>query len=130
MKLVFDSTTLLYFAKLGILGKMPELGECLIPAAVYEEVVAEGKKKGEKDALFVEGLVSDGAFKVVSFKSKSFFDKLLKFQKLSLADCEVLAAAKESSGIAVIDDSDLRAIASLEGIKFHGSVFLMMNQES
>lgn len=125
MSFVFDSTVLMYFAKIKILGKLATAVEGVIPDSVYSEVVVKGKKKGEEDALFVEKLVEEGLFKVVSAKDKSFVDTLTKIQAVSYADSETLAIAKELGAVAVIDERASRALAELHGISFHGSVFLL-----
>lgn len=125
MKFVFDSTVLMYFAKLGILEKLAGAVEGVIPASVYAEVVFEGKKKGMGDALLVEKLVADGLFKVAAAKDKVLLDYLSEVPALSYADSETLALAKELRAIAVVDETASRSVAELKGIRFHGSVFLL-----
>ena len=102
----------MYFAKLGILVKLAHIGNGLIPLSVYEEVVVEGKKQGKEDAVLVEKLVSDNVFRLVAVKSKQAVAVLLGNPKLSYADAEVLAVAKELSAAAIIDESSSRAMAS------------------
>ncbi len=125
MKLVFDSTTLIYFARLKILDKLAAIkGEKTIPAYVYNEVVEEGKAKGKEDALLVESFVKKGFFKVIKADSK-LLKQLSEIRNISDADAETLILAKEHKAIAIIDESYLRTIADIEGIEYRGSVFLL-----
>ncbi len=57
---VSDSTPLIYLAKLGSLEILREVyGRVIIPKAVYEEVVQEGKERGLPDAHIVERAADD-----------------------------------------------------------------------
>lgn len=115
----------MYFAKLEILDKLAMAIEGIIPASVYEEVVTEGKKKGKGDALLVEKLVADCVLKVAVAKDAALLDYLSKIPVISSADSETLALARESSAVAVVDEAASRAVAELQGIRYHGSIFLL-----
>ena len=126
MILVFDSTSLIYFAKLKILDKLANLNaKRIIPKSVYTEVVTEGKHKGKEDAFLVDKLVSKDVFSVNVAKDKEFINRLSSIPSIAYADAETLALAKELNGIAVLDELPSRTIAAIEKIKFHGSVFLL-----
>src|SRR3989338_2142572 len=126
MILVFDSTPLIYLAKAGILPKLAELRmKLIIPPAVYEEVVVEGRRKGKQDALVVEKLASDNVFAVADARDKGVVKRFMSNPGLSNADAETLALAGELKAVAVIDEGLCRSVAELEGIGFHGSVFLL-----
>ncbi len=126
MILVFDSTPLIYLAKVEILSKLTDLNiELVIPRKVYEEVVEEGRRKGKQDAFAVEKLVSAGKFKVAEAKDKKFLNHISANPALSPADAETLALAKELKGTALLDESISRSVAEVEGIALHGSVFLL-----
>lgn len=57
---VSDSTPLIYLAKLGRLGILRDVyGRVIVPKAVYEEVVKEGKDRGLPDAFVVERALDD-----------------------------------------------------------------------
>jgi predicted nucleic acid-binding protein len=127
MKLVLDSTPLIYFAKLKALDKVALLkGEKIIPKSVYSEVVEEGKARGKEDALLIEGLIKKDLFKVLKGDSK-LLRHLSEIRNISDADSEVLALAKEHNAIAVIDESYSRTVAGVEGIECRGSVFLLFS---
>lgn len=126
MIFIFDSTTLIYFAKIKILNKLTSLAATrLIPASVYKEVVVEGKKNRQEDALIIEKLVNQKIFKIQGAKNKEFISHLLSLPSVDYADVETLALAKELNAVAIIDDAPSRSAAEVEGIKFHGSVFLL-----
>lgn len=126
MILVFDSTPLIYLAKAGVLPKLAGLRmKLVIPRSVYEEVVVEGRRRGKEDALVVEKLVSDASFAVADAHDKDFVKRLLSNPGLSKADAETLALARELKAVAAVDESLCRSVAELEGVGFHGSVFLL-----
>mgnify|MGYP001601673273 CR=1 FL=1 len=126
MIFVFDSTPLIYLAKTGVLPRLAGLRmKLVIPKAVYGEVVAEGKRRGKQDALVVEKLASDGAFAVADARDNEVVKHLLSNPGLSKADAETLALARELKAVAVVDEGLCRSVAELEGISFHGSVFLL-----
>ena len=126
MIFVFDSTPLIYLAKAGILPKLAGLRmKLVIPKAVYEEVVVDGRRRGKQDALVVEKLVSDEAFAVADARGKELVKRLLSNPGLSKADAETLALARELKAVAVVDESLCRSVAGFEGIGFHGSVFVL-----
>lgn len=126
MIFVFDSTPLIYLAKAGILPKLAGLRvKLVIPKAVYEEVVVEGRRRGKRDALVVEKLAGENVFVVADAHNKVFVKRLLSNRGLSKADAETLALARELKAVAVVDEGLCRSVAELEGIGFHGSVFLL-----
>lgn len=52
---VVDATPLIYFAKLGIVHRLPALYDTLlVPRTVHREVVVAGKEKGAPDATTLE----------------------------------------------------------------------------
>lgn len=125
MPLIFDSTPLIYLGKLMILDKLKHLKrKLLIPQQVFTEVVVEGKKLGKEDAFLVEKLINEGLFKIKAAE-KATLNYFLKMPALDAADAEVLALAKNLSGSVIVDETACRTTAKFEGIKCHGSVFLL-----
>jgi len=121
--LVFDSTPLIYLGKLEILDKLKQINtKKIIPLNVYKEVVEEGKKLGFIEALYIEKLVEEKYFEVIEFKiilDKSYL------RVLSDADLEVLSGAKETKGIAIVDELAAREIASINQIEAGGTAFIL-----
>lgn len=125
MILVLNSTPLIYFARIGMLGVLERLPDRkIIPKAVYEETVVKGKGINRRDAFIIDKLVKDGAFRVEEAKEK-FLGHLLAIPRLDRAEAEVLALAKELGAAAVIDDMAARSAADIEGIRYGGSAWLL-----
>lgn len=126
MIFIFDSTTLIYFSKIKILNIFGNLDATkIIPELVYDEVVLQGKQKGEEDALLVEKLIANGIFKVHKAKDKAFLSYLLNIPSLDEADAETLTLAKELNGTAILDETSSRNVAEIENINYHGSIYLL-----
>jgi len=124
--LIFKATPLIYLAKAGLIehvGKLPE--KKYLPKSVYDEVVTKGKERGLSDAFRVDKLVEEGVIEIKSPSDKKFTKRLLRNQKIHLADAEVMTLARELDGIALMDDEESRAMANLEKISNHGTVYLM-----
>ncbi len=129
MKLVFDSTPLIYFGRTNILDKITKLkGEKFIPLSVYKEVVETGVRKGKEDAYLVKSLVSQGLFSIEKGQDK-IMKEFNEIRRLSIADAETLAVAKNKKAIAIIDESFLRTIAEAHGIEYAGSVFILFKMQ-
>jgi len=123
MKLIFDSTPLIYFAKAGLINLLKKLpDEKIIPKLVYEEVVTKGKDIDKCDAFIIDELVKSRVFILKESREAAEFSKVPKLHK---ADAEVLALAREMNGIAIIDDMAARNIAIIEGIEYGGSIWLL-----
>jgi predicted nucleic acid-binding protein len=101
-------------------------GEKLTSLVVKREVVDEGKHRGVPDAIVLDKLFVNGVFKVCEPMDKKFLARLLETRGLHLADAEVLALARERSGIAVIDDEVARKTAKVYGIDYVGSPYVLM----
>ncbi|MCW4045860.1 MAG: DUF3368 domain-containing protein [Candidatus Bathyarchaeota archaeon] len=125
--LVFNSTPLIYLTKAGLSGVFEGLqGAKLTSPAVKREVVDQGKSKGVPDAVVLDKLFSTGIFKVCEPSDKRFLSRLLETRGLHLADAEVLALAREHSGLAVVDDEVARKTAKVYGVDFVGSPFILV----
>jgi predicted nucleic acid-binding protein len=101
-------------------------GEKVTTPTVKREVVDEGKRKGVPDAIALEKLFKNGVFQVYKPKDKHFLSRLLETRGLHVADAEVLALARECEGLAVIDDEVARKTATVYGIDYGGSPYVLM----
>ena len=125
--LVFNSTPLIYLTKAGLSRVFEGLqDEKLTSPVVKREVVDEGKRKGVPDAVVLDKLFANGVFKVCQPSDRKFLARLLETRGLHLADAEVLALAREHSGIAVIDDEVARKTAKVYGVDYVGSPYVLM----
>ncbi|MCS4542257.1 MAG: DUF3368 domain-containing protein [Euryarchaeota archaeon] len=126
MILIFNSTPLIYLAKVGLLpliGNLPY--EKLTTFKVKEEVVDKGKEIAAKDAFIIEKNIREETIKVEEIVDKKFFQMLLKIPELHESDAQVLAMAKEKDGIAIVDDRIARETARIYGIKCKGTPFIL-----
>ena len=125
--LVFNSTPLIYLAKVGLSKVLEDLkGDKATSPEVKREVVDEGKRRGVPDAVVLEKLFSSKVFRVVEPKDKGFLSRLLKTRGLHVTDAEVLALAKELNGLAVVDDEVTRKTAKVYGIAYVGTPYVLV----
>jgi predicted nucleic acid-binding protein len=129
--LVFNSTPLIYLAKVGLSNVLENLeGEKVTSPEVKREVVDEGKRRGVPDAVVLEKLFSSKVFRVVEPKDKGFLSRLLKTSGLHVTDTEVLALARELDGLAVVDDEVARKTAKVYGIAYAGTPYVLVRAAS
>ena len=126
MIFVFDSTTLIYLGRVGLLKEIKNLEEDkIIPKSVYDEVVKKGVERGATDAYLIEVLVKDHCFRIVTAKDKKVMKRFRQIPKLHKADAETLTVAKEVDGIAIMDESKGRGVANIYGIEVRGSIYIL-----
>ena len=108
-KFVLDADGAIKLAKAGVLERLAENSNCIIPQEVYAEVL-RGKEKMRQDAFITETLVNEGKLGVV---------ENAKTEKKKPGEDFALAAFKTQKADAVITD-DTKFISSLkrENIKF------------
>jgi predicted nucleic acid-binding protein len=123
-KIVCDSSTLIHVASIGRLFLLQDLFEELtIPAAVWREVVEEGK--GRSGVTEVEAAVREGWIHVHSVEP-SLLLRSLK-QDLDSGEAEVIALALElEAGLVLLDESEGRRKAEAFGLKMTGVVGILM----
>ena len=124
---VFDATPLIYLAKVGMVSTIVAAREdCCTPDQVYEEVVEAGLRDGYADARRIQLAIEDGVLRRRSVSDEARFARLRENQQLSDADAAVLTIAAETDGVAVMDERYDRAIADAEGIRTHGTTYLVL----
>ncbi|MGB9961552.1 DUF3368 domain-containing protein [Halobacterium sp. MBLA0001] len=124
---VFDATPLIYLAKVQQLTLVDHLeAPCVIPELVYEEVVTTGLEEGYPDARRIEQQVDTDRFEIVSVETNARSSQMQGNQNLSTADVAVLAYADAHDGVAVMDESYGRDVATTEGITTRGTAFLVL----
>lgn len=126
--LVFDATPLIYLAtvdRLDLVDRPTE--DCVVPRAVYEEVVTVGVEAGHPDARRVERAVARGVLSVSTVDDTQHAERLRRNPNLSEADVDVLALATAEGGVAVLDGAYGRAVADTEGVETRGTVFLLVS---
>jgi predicted nucleic acid-binding protein len=123
---VFDSSPLIHLNKVGLQWIFTHLeGEKIIPQQVYDQVVLQGKERGDADALLSEELVENRILQVVRVENR--FIKVLENVETGLhkGELQVLALAKKEGSIAILDESIAREVGKIFGIEVHGSLYLI-----
>ncbi len=117
---------MIYLNKVGLNWVFEQLeGEKIIPTQVYEQVITQGKSRGDADALVSEELVKKGVIKVVTIKN-GFKEMLMSLkEELHEGELDVLALAKAKEGIAILDESIAREVGNVFKIEVHGALFLI-----
>jgi predicted nucleic acid-binding protein len=124
--LIFDSTALIYLAKTSLLQLVGHLhDERLMPPTVHMEVITKGKEKGAPDATIIERLTAEGVIRVKEVRDTMFFDALRRNPRLHKADAEVIVLAKETGGIAIMDEEVARSVADVYEVENRGSVYIL-----
>ncbi len=122
-KVVSNATPLIYLAKANQLGLLQAMvKQVFIPEAVYQEVVIEGKRLGEKDAYRVERAITQGWIMVQDVK-------VVYPVEISIhpGEVEVISLAKEKGIEAVLmDDAKARAASEIAGLRPIGTVWLIL----
>ena len=124
---VFDATPLIYLAKVDRLTLVQHFeASCVIPERVYTEVVEDGLEDGYPDARRIERSVDAEMFAVISVEVTPMLSRLKTNDSLSDADAAVLACADARDGVAVMDETYVRDVASAEGITTRGTAYLIL----
>jgi len=121
--IVSNSSPLIYLAKIKRLHLWKDLfKKVIIPVEVKQEVVDEGKKRGEADAFLVEKEIIEGWIKVEKVQS------LLKLDfKIHLGENAAISLAKQKrQGMILIDEIGARTAAKLVGVKPRGIIFVLL----
>ena len=128
---VFDATPLIYLAKVDRLALVQQLDvSCVIPEHVYEEVVETGLEQGYPDARRVERNVDADRFAIESVETTPLLSHLQENSNLSDADVAVLVYADAYDGVAVMDETYGRDVATAEGITTRGTAYLVLKLAS
>ena len=126
MQLVFNSTPLIYLAKVGLLPFLRDLPyELLTTPGVKREVVDRGMEKAARDASIIEKAIRGGGLKIKGPADKELLRTLSGIPELHPTDAEVLTLAKELGSTAVVDDRVAREVARVYGIEHGGTAFIL-----
>jgi predicted nucleic acid-binding protein len=124
--IVLDATPLIYLAKAGLLHLLDHLSyRVLISPEVRREVVDEGKQRHAADAFIVEREISDGVLEEREVSHRGFLELMMRIPGMDPAEGEVLTLARESKGVAIVDDRIARDVAIANRVKHAGTAFLL-----
>ena len=121
---ISNSSTLIHLSSIGRLELLREFfGKIVIPQAVWEEVVAEGR--GRAGAEEVRRARSEGWVEVSTVSNEPLV-RLLE-RDLDRGEAEVIALAIErKADLVLLDESDARRIAELFDLRKTGIVGLLI----
>lgn len=114
LRAVSNSTPLIYLAKVGKLNLLKGLfDEIIVPKEVYEEVVVEGRERGEPEVPLISDLFEEGFIRrEESPKPKRELRNLHEAEGKAIEICE----GKEIQHI-LVDDKEAFELAKLLGLK-------------
>jgi predicted nucleic acid-binding protein len=123
-RIVSNATPLIYLAKSNKLSLLQTIvNQVLIPEAVFQEVVIEGKRLGEKDSYRVEKAISQGWLKVKKVNNRISFEF-----SLHAGEIEVISLAREMEiKTVIIDDAKARSAAELAGLIPVGTLGIILH---
>lgn len=126
MKVVSNSTPLIYLTKIGKLPLLKKLfGSIIIPKEVFNEVVIKGKQEGFSDALIIEEGIEKGWINIKGVKKDT---KLLRFApELDVGEVEVITLARKiKPDLVLIDDACGRSVAEGLGLNVKGTIYVLL----
>ena len=122
-RVISNATPLIYLAKANKLDLLQTIAnQVLIPKAVFQEVVIEGKRLGEKDAYRVEKAIAQSWLVVKEVKNIFTLEV-----SLHPGEIEVISLAKEKGIKTVLmDDAKARSVAELAGLNPVGTLWIIL----
>ena len=122
-RIVSNATPLIYLAKIDKLNLIKAIAnQVYIPEAVFQEVVIEGKRLGEKDAYLVEKSINQGWLKVKEVKNLLSFDFQLHYGELEV----ISLAGEEGIKKVLVDDAKARSVADIAGLQPVGTLWVIL----
>jgi predicted nucleic acid-binding protein len=121
---ICDSSSLIHLAGIGRLSLLRELyGKLIVPAAVWREVVEEGR--GRPGVVEVQEARLAGWIEVRSVTQELLL-KSLK-QELDDGEAEVISLAVElKASLVLVDETEARRVASLYGLNKTGAIGVLI----
>src|SRR3989338_171250 len=125
-QIVFDSSTAILMAKIGLLEALAGKLKIIFPEAVREETAV---KKDSFDSKLIMKLIGEKKIKVAK-ASRLKADKLMKDFNMERGEAEALALAKEKKCMLATDDWPSIKACRLLGVKFATAIhFLIRSHE-
>mgnify|MGYP002760853710 CR=1 FL=1 len=125
---VFDAPPLIYLANVDALSHLTAVDdECVIPARVEAEVVDTGIEQGYLNARRIEAAIAAGGFTVAAVAETAVTERLRRTPNRSANDVAALAPAAAADGIAVMDETHGRTVATTEGSTTRGTAYVVVS---
>lgn len=122
--IVSNASPLIHLGRLGRLDLLRSaFGRIIIPRSVFAEVVTEGERVNAADAAAVTQAIADGWIEVRSVRPPS----PKRWRGLHRGEREAISLAKELKCPLLIDDSQGRLLAKLEGVEGRGTLYVLLS---
>lgn len=123
MIVVTNAGPLMALAKVGAIDLLPILFPgCIVPAAVYDEVVIAGLKTMRPDALAVDAAVKSGKLDVLPVADSDLPPEIQDLP-LDRGERHVIHLARvRLADLVLLDDSRARSIAASLGLRVKGTL--------
>ncbi len=119
---ISNSSPLIHLTKLGKIGYVIDhFNEILIPKAVYNELVIEGKENNYSESYIIEKYINEEKIIVINLKD---FEKS-QYPHLGKGETEALELAKQQNRLLIIDDKKARNVAQILRINFQTTIATM-----
>lgn len=121
--IVCNSTVLIYLSKIDKLWLLKELFRTiLVPDEVKKEVVDQGKRKNQIDAIEIERGIDEGWIKLKSVEIEDILDN----SGIDKGEAEAISLAyKEKLGV-LLDQTHARNAAKLLNLKPRGTIYVLL----
>jgi predicted nucleic acid-binding protein len=120
---VLDATPIIHFAKIQKLKLVLDTCEAYITREVYAETVERGE--GKPDAAVIRDAVGHAELRVYDVLDARLVTALQRHPEIHRGEAEILVAARELNGPAVVDEAEARSVAKIYGIQTRtGTLFL------
>lgn len=121
MKVVCDASVLIALSRINALGLLErQLGQLMIPDAVYEELFSRKDRPGTKAIANARWIQRKTA------KDRTAIEQLR--QSLHAGESEVIVLAKEiEADLVILDDAHARKIAEAAGLEVVGLLAILLN---
>ncbi len=117
--IISDSSPLIHLTRLGKINYLLKTtSPILIPKAVYDEVIIDGKKENYIEARVIENLINQGEILV---KKVTIAENMIN-PALGRGELEALELAKQENVLLIVDDRKARNLAQLLDIKYQTTI--------
>lgn len=120
--IVSNSTVIIFLAKINKLDLLKSMfNSVLIPEAVKNEAVDEGKKKNYIDAMQIEKAINDGWIKAEPVQIENIVDNL----NIDKGEAEAISLAHQKKLKLLMDQTHAREAAKLLNLQPRGTLYVL-----
>ena len=117
--IIADAGPIIAFARIGRLALLQQvIGECVVPDAVYEELVVKGG-----DRAGAEAVRRGEAIQRRTLRNRQALTQLPR--SLAQGECEAILLAEEEGAPLLVDERRAREAAEQRGIEVVGSLWVL-----